>query len=354
MTHKKQARSEILRTTVVGSYPQPDWLINKDILRSQLVPRVRQENLWRVAPEFRAEAIRDAALIAIRDMEGAGIDVVTDGETARESYSNHFLSALEGVDDANPATIISRSGHATRVPRVVGAIRHRKAAEVDAARFLREQTQHRAKVTFPGPFTLAQQAKDEHYHDLAAMAFDFAVALNSEARLVQETGIDVIQLDEPWLRNDPDGARRFAIRVLNRALEGLRVRTAIHTCFGYAFLRPGQNLRSYEFLTELGDSVADEISIEAAQPRLDPGVLRDLSGKSIALGVLDHSTPAPEPPDVVAARIRAALPYLPPQRLLPAPDCGMKYMTRAGAFARLKNLAAAAAQVRAELGVEKG
>lgn len=353
MTQDKQAQRELLRTTVVGSYPQPDWLINKDILRSQLVPRVRQESLWRVEQELRAEAIRDATLVAIRDMESAGIDVVTDGETARESYSNHFLSALEGVDDVRPATIVSRTGHTTRVPRVVGAIRHRQAAEEGAARFLREQTQHLAKVTLPGPFTLAQQAKDEHYHDLEAMAFDFAVALNSEARLLQETGIDVIQLDEPWLRNDPDGARRFAIRVLNRAFEGLRVRTAVHTCFGYAFLRPGQKSRGYEFLTELGDCVAEEISIEAAQPRLDPGVLRELSGKSIALGVLDHSTPEPELPDVVAARIRAALAYLPPQRLLPAPDCGMKYMTRAVAFTRLKNLAAAAALVRSELGVRE-
>jgi 5-methyltetrahydropteroyltriglutamate--homocysteine methyltransferase len=346
---KTPATGAILQTTVVGSYPQPDWLVDKSVLRSQLVPRVRTERLWRVPTEVRAEAIQDATLLAIRAMEAAGIDVITDGETARESYSNHFIAALDGIDGEKPATIISRAGNATLVPRVVGPIRHKRAAEADSARFLRAQTGRRAKMTLPGPFTLSQLAKDEHYHDPAAMAFDFAIALNEEARALQAAGIDVIQLDEPWLRNDPDGARRYGLRIINRALQGLTIRTAVHVCFGYAFLRRGQKSSAYDFLAELSDSLADEISIEAAQPRLDLGVLVDLSGKTVALGVLDHSTAEVEPVEVVAQRIRAALAYLPPDRLMPAPDCGMKYMTREVAFGRLSSLSEAAARVRREL-----
>jgi len=339
----------LLRTTVVGSYPQPDWLLDKAVLRGQRVPRVRAEGMWRVAAEVREEAIRDASLLAILDMEAADIDVITDGESARESYSNHFLGALEGVDAVSAATIISGTGHETRVPRVLGAIRHVRPVEQTHARLLREHTSRTAKVTLPGPFTLAQQAKDEHYGDVDAMAFAFAEAINEEALLLQTTGIDVIQLDEPWLRNDPVGARRYGLQVLNRALQGITVRKALHTCFGYAFLRPGDKSRSYDFLAELADSSVDEISIEAAQPRLDLGVLAELSNKDIALGVLDHSTPAVEAVDRVAERIRAGLAYIQPERLLPAPDCGMKYMTRADAFARLHSLSQAATRVRREL-----
>lgn len=346
----KAGNGGLLRTTVVGSYPQPDWLLDKGLLRGRLVPRVRAENLWRVPPELREEAVRDAATLAILDMEAAGIDVITDGEVARESYSNHFLGSLEGVDTLRAATLRGSSGHEHQVPRIVGPIRHVRMAEERHARFLRERTRRIAKVTLPGPFTLAQQAKDEHYGDAEAMALDFAAALNEEALGLEATGIDVIQLDEPWLRNDPEAARRYAVPVLNRALQGLTVRTALHTCFGYAFLRPGQKSRRYAFLAELAACIADEISIEAAQPRLDLGVLADLSGKDIALGVLDHSAPETESVDEIAARIRAGLAYVSPERLLPAPDCGMKYMARAAAFARLRALSEAAAAVRRELG----
>jgi 5-methyltetrahydropteroyltriglutamate--homocysteine methyltransferase len=338
----------LLQTTVVGSYPQPDWLVDKSVLRGQYVPRVRTEKLWRIPPESREEAIRDATLLAIRDMESAGVDVITDGEISRESYSNHFAASLEGLDGENPAKVVSRIGHEVRVHRVVGPIRHRHTVEEESAKFLRAHTDRRTKITLPGPFTLAQQTKDEYYHDPAALALDFAIAVNKEAHALQATGIDVIQLDEPWLRNDPEGARRYGVQAMNRALQGLTIRTAVHMCFGYAFLRPGQKPKSYEFLAELADSSVDEISIEAAQPDLDLGILADLSGKSIALGVLNHSVPA-EPSDVVAQRIRAALAYLPPTQLMPAPDCGMKYMTREIAFARLQSLCEAAAIVRSEL-----
>ena len=340
----------ILRTSVVGSYPQPDWLIDKEVLRGQYVPRVRTEKLWRVPREQRDAAIRDATLLAIRDQEAAGIDVITDGETARESYSNHFVMGLDGIDVDNPAVITSRIGHQLRVPRVVAPVRHRGTVELDAASFLRAHTKNRAKITIPGPFTLAQQVKDEYYGgDRRALALDFAAAVNAEARALEATGIDVIQVDEPWLRNDPESARRFGVEALDRALEGLKVRTALHMCFGYAFLRSGHKPTSYEYLAELAGSRIDEISIEAAQPNLDLSVLAELKGKSIALGVLDHSTPEPEAAATVAGRIRAALEYLPPDRLMPSPDCGMKYMSRDAAFARLQSLGAAAALVRREL-----
>jgi 5-methyltetrahydropteroyltriglutamate--homocysteine methyltransferase len=339
----------VLKTTVVGSYPQPDWLVDKALLRGQRVPRVHAEQIWRIDTEARHEALRDATCVAIREMESAGIDVVTDGEICRESYTNHFATSLAGLDAEMPATIQNRAGRDVRVPRVVGPIRHRVPVELEWARLLRSQTMRLAKVTLPGPFTMAQQVKDEYYGDDVALALDFAAAVNAEARLLQETGIDVIQIDEPWLRNDPQAARRYGVRALDRALQGITVRTAVHVCFGYAFLRPGQKPNAYEFLTELAESEVQEVSIEAAQPDLDFGILAELSNKHIALGVLNHSTPAAEEVAVVAQRIRAALRYVPPDRLLPAPDCGMKYMSREVAFARLKNLCDAAGQVRREL-----
>ena len=338
--------SKLLNTTVVGSYPQPDWLVDKGVLRGDFVPRVRTEKLWRVAPELRVEAIWDATRLAIRDMELAGVDVITDGEIARESYSNHFAMSLDGLDLENTATITSRIGHETRVPRVVAPIRHRGAVEEEAVRFLRSNTDRCTKVTLPGPFTLSQQVKDIYYGDPAALALDFAIAINSEALALEKAGIDVIQLDEPWIRNDPQGARCYAVQTLERAIEGVTVRTAVHMCFGYAFLAPDKKPRAYEFLAELNASSLDEISIEAAQPDLDLEVLRQLPSKVVALGVLDLSTKEVESVETVARRIRAALEYIPPDRLMPAPDCGMKYMTREDAFLRLKNMVEAAALVR--------
>ncbi len=349
MSNVRATPGTLLQTSVVGSYPQPDWLINKTLLRSQLVPRVLNEQLWLVADDVRAQALRDATILAIRDMESAGIDVITDGETGRQSYSSHFATALSGIDENDPGIISFPDGRTTRVPRVVGPIRHQRVVEAETARFLRSHTNRRTKVTLPGPFTLAQQAKDEYYHDVRAMAFDFAAAVNHEARALQGTGIDVIQLDEPWVRSDPEGARRYAVPLLNRALEGITIRTAVHVCFGYAFLGAERKSRKYDFLAELADTRVDEISVEAAQPDLDLGVLADLSGKCVALGVLDHSTKEIEPIEVVAQRIRSGLVYLPPDRLMPAPDCGMKYMTRAMALGRLEILAQAAALVRREL-----
>ena len=339
---------KLLPTTVVGSYPQPDWLIDRAML-SKVVPRVNMHEMWRVAPERLREAQDDATILAIRDMERAGIDIITDGEARRESYSNYFIAALGGVDADNPAVIVSKAGRETRVPRVTGPIIRRGPVEVRDLAFLRANTDRQIKITLPGPFTMAQQAHDEHYGDLEAMAMGFAEAVNAEVRDLAAAGADVIQLDEPWLRNDPENARRFAVKAINRALEGVTVPTVVHLCFGYAAVVPGQKPAGYSFLVELADSLADQISIECAQPHLDMGMLADLSNKKILLGVIDLGNPAIESAEEVAARIRAGLAHVDAERLIPAPDCGMKYLPRATAFGKLKALADGAAIVRREL-----
>lgn len=340
---------DVLPTTVVGSYPQPDWLVDRARLLT-MVPRVRVRELWRVAEPYLRQAQDDATVLAIRDMERAGIDIVSDGEMRRESYSNRFATALDGIDNDNPAVITNRAGRSVSVPRVIGKIARKAPVEVDDMKFLRANTQRKAKITLPGPFTMAQQAKNEFYKDSDEMVMDFAAAVNAEVRDLERAGADVIQLDDPWLRNDPDAAKRIAVRALNRALEGLKVTTAVHLCFGYAAVVPGQKPAGYSFLPQLADCAADQISIEAAQPKLDLGVLRDLAGKTIMLGVIDLGDPAVESPQVVADRIRAALKYVDAKQLVPAPDCGMKYLTREIAFGKLKALAEGAAIVRRELG----
>ncbi|MEA2928433.1 MAG: 5-methyltetrahydropteroyltriglutamate--homocysteine methyltransferase [Hyphomicrobiales bacterium] len=338
----------LLPTTVVGSYPQPAWLVNFDVLKSQTVPRVRVKEMWRVPDQYLEQAQDDATLIAIRDMERAGIDIITDGEMRRESYSNRFATALEGIDVDKPAVVKNRAGVDTVMPRVVGKVRRAGPVEVRDMAFLRRNTERKAKITLPGPFTMTQQAKNEFYKDAEELALDFAVAVNEEARDLQAAGADVIQLDEPWLRNDPEGAKRYAVRAINRALEGITVPTVIHLCFGYAFLVSNKPT-SYFFLSELADTVAQQVSIEAAQPRIDLGVLKDLSSKTIMLGVINLGDQVVERPAQVAERIRTGLKYVAADRLVPAPDCGMKYLTREVAFGKLKALADGAAIVRGEL-----
>jgi 5-methyltetrahydropteroyltriglutamate--homocysteine methyltransferase len=338
----------LLPTTVVGSYPQPDWLVDRAMLKDT-VPRVRLRQLWRVAEPYLAQAQDDATLLAIRDMERAGIDIITDGEMRRESYSNRFATALEGIDNDNPATITNRAGRSVEVPRVVGKIQRRKPVEVADMAFLRRNTARKAKITLPGPFTMAQQAKNEFYADADEMVMDLAAAVNAEVHDLVAAGADVIQLDEPWLRNDPDAAKRIAIKAIDRALAGLSVPTVVHLCFGYAAVVHGQKPTGYSFLPQLADSTAQQISIEAAQPKLDLGVLSELAGKTIMLGVIDLADQAIETPEQVAQRIRSALKYVAPERLVPAPDCGMKYLARETAFGKLTALSAGAAMVRREL-----
>jgi 5-methyltetrahydropteroyltriglutamate--homocysteine methyltransferase len=338
----------LLPTTVVGSYPQPDWLVDREML-SKSVPRTRMAAMWRIPDEHLEQAQDDATVVAIRDMERAGIDIVTDGEIRRESYSNRFATELEGIDAENPAMIIARSGP-TPVPRVVGKISRKGPVELRDMEFLRRNTDRAAKITLPGPFTMSQQAKNEFYKDDEELAMALAAAVNAEALELQKAGADVIQLDEPWVRNDPMAAKRYAVKAINRALQGITVPTVVHICFGYAAVVPGDTKPAgYSFLAELADSTAEQISIEAAQPRLDLGVLADLSSKKIMLGVIDLGNPKIETADVIADRIRRGLNYVSADRLIAAPDCGMKYMPRHIAFGKLKAMCDAAAIVRKEI-----
>ncbi len=338
----------LLPTSLVGSYPQPDWLIDRDRLAGRFPPRVRARELWRVAPEFLEQAQRDATLLAIRAQEDAGLDIVTDGEICRESYSNRFATALDGVDIDNPGTALDRSGNPNQVPRVVGAIRRNRPVELEDLKFLRAHTDRTVKITVPGPFTMAQQAQDDYYGSREAMAFGYAEAVNEEVRDLFAAGADIVQLDEPYLQARPAEAQQYGVKVINRALDGVTGTTALHLCFGYAAIihdRPA----GYSFLPELAACDCDQISIETAQSNLDCSVLAALDGKTIILGVIDLSDPAVETPDTVAERVRRALPYVPASRIVLAPDCGMKYIPPETAFGKLAAMSAAAVRLRAEL-----
>jgi 5-methyltetrahydropteroyltriglutamate--homocysteine methyltransferase len=338
-----------LPTTVVGSYPQPDWLIDRARLGARLPPRVRAQELWRIPPELLEQAQDDATLLALRDLERAGIDIVTDGEMRRESYSNRFATALEGMDLEHPGTALDRTGHPNPVPRVVGRIRRTRPVQVRDVEFLRANTERVIKATLPGPFTMSQQAQDDHYHDEAALAMDLAAAVNEEMHDLFAAGADIVQLDEPYLQARAEKAQRFAVRAINRAVQGAPGVTALHTCFGYAHIvhdRP----HGYPFLAELAGTNVDQISLESAQQNVDLAIMRDLPEKTVIVGVLDLGDESPvEDVATVAARIRRALDIVPPERLVLAPDCGMKYLPRERAFAKLKVLAQAAAEVRGEV-----
>jgi 5-methyltetrahydropteroyltriglutamate--homocysteine methyltransferase len=335
-------------TTLVGSYPQPEWLIDRQRLAGRFPPRVRARELWRVPEPWLAEAQDDATIVAIKAQEDAGLDIITDGEIRRESYSNGFATALDGVDLDNPGTALDRSGHPNPVPRVVGAIRRRHPVGVADVEFLLRHTRRRVKVTVPGPFTMSQQAQIDHYggsRQLAAM--DYAVALNAEIRDLFSAGADVVQIDEPYMQARPVEARDFGLAALNRALEGVSGTTAVHICFGYAAIihaRPS----GYSFLPELAGCSCQQVSVETAQSALDCSVLAGLKGKKVMLGVIDLADPAAESPETVAARIRRALPYVDAADLIIAPDCGMKYLPRPTAFAKLQSMVAGAQLVRRE------
>ena len=338
-----------LLTTVVGSYPQPEWLIDRQALASAGVPRIRASGLWRIPAEHLEAAQDDATLVAIAEMQRAGVDIITDGEMRRESYSNRFATALEGVDLDRPGQIIGSSGRPTPVPRVVGPIRRARPVQVRDVEFLRQQTDRRIKATVPGPFTMAQQAQNDFYPDRESLAMDYATCVNDEVKALFAAGADVVQLDEPWLRANPEEARAYAVTAINAALAGVMGTTALHLCFGYAAMVQGKPSR-YAFLPELEDAVVDQISIEAAQPKLDLAVLQELPTKTIILGVLDLSDIQIEAPESIAARLREALRYVPAERLMAAPDCGMKYLPRAVAYRKLRAMTLGAALVRESLG----
>ncbi|WP_426169577.1 uroporphyrinogen decarboxylase family protein [Sandarakinorhabdus sp. DWP1-3-1] len=335
-------------TSLVGSYPQPDWLIDREKLAGRFPPRVRARELWRVQPDYLDQAQDDATLIAIRDQERAGLDIITDGEMRRESYSNRFATALDGVDLDNPGSALDRSGYPNPVPRVTGRIRRRHAVETRDVAFLRANTDRMIKITVPGPFTMAQQAQNDFYPSLREMALDYAEAVNAEIRDLFAAGADIVQIDEPYMQARPDAAREYGLEAVNAALAGITGQTALHICFGYAAIiheRP----TGYTFLPELSGSTVKQVSLETAQSNLDTAVLENLRGKSIILGVIDLSTHDIETPETVAARIRKALPHVDADKVIVAPDCGMKYLPRPVAFGKMQAMAAGAAIVRAEL-----
>jgi 5-methyltetrahydropteroyltriglutamate--homocysteine methyltransferase len=341
---------KLLPTTIVGSYPQPEWLIDRAKLAGRFPPRVRARELWRIPPEFLQEAQDDATILAIKAQEDAGIDIITDGEMRRESYSNRFATALDGVDIDNPGSALDRSGHPNPVPRVVGAIRRRHAVEVDDVKFLRRHTTRQIKMSVPGPFTMAQQAQIDHYggsRELAAL--DYAVAVNEEIRDLFNAGADVVQIDEPYMQARPGEARAWGVKALNTALEGVGGVTAVHICFGYAAIiheRPS----GYSFLPELQRCSCNQVSLETAQSNLDCSVLSAFSGKAIMLGVIDLSDMQVETPSVVAARIRRAIPFTSPENIIVCTDCGMKYLPRDVAAGKMRAMVEGARIVRLELG----
>jgi 5-methyltetrahydropteroyltriglutamate--homocysteine methyltransferase len=340
----------LLPTSLVGSYPQPDWLLDRKKLAGRFPPRTRAKELWRVAPEFLEEAQNDATILAIRDQERAGLDIITDGEIRRESYSNRFATALDGVDIDNPGTALDRSGHPNPVPRVVGKIRRKHPVEARDVEFLRANTDRKIKATVPGPYTMSQQAQNDFYKDEEELAMDYAAAVNEEIKDLFSAGADIVQIDEPYMQARPEKARRYGLNALNRALDGVGGATAVHLCFGYAAIihdRPP----AYAFLTELAASHIQQISIETAQSSLDCSVLAKLSGKQIILGVIDLSKNEVETPEAVAARIRQALPYVSPERIIVAPDCGMKYLPRDVAFGKMRAMVEGVRLVRSALRV---
>lgn len=340
--------AEKLVTTVVGSFPQPDWLVDRDNLKSRLPPRIRAREIWRIQPQFLEQAQDDATLLAIREMEKAGVDIISDGEIRRESYSNRFATALDGVDLDNPGTAIDRTGHPNPVPRITGPVQRRQPVEVRDVQFLRANTTRKIKITVPGPFTVTQQAQNDYYPNDKALAFDIAAAINAEIKDLLAAGADTVQIDEPYLQARPEKAREYGIEVINRALDGIEGTTALHMCFGYAAIVHNRKSR-YDFLAELKDCIVKQISIEAAQPDLDLSDLKGFTDKTIILGVLNLGDMQVETPEIVANRIRAALEYIEPERLILAPDCGMKYLPREVAAGKLKAMVEGARMVRAEL-----
>jgi 5-methyltetrahydropteroyltriglutamate--homocysteine methyltransferase len=335
-------------TSLVGSYPQPEWLIDRAKLSSRLPPRVRAKELWRVPESWLDEAQRDATLLAIRAQEEAGLDIITDGEIRRESYSNRFATALDGVDIDNHGVAMDRTGHPNPVPRIVGPIRRTRPVEVEDVRFLRANTRRPIKMTVPGPFTMTQQAQNDYYPDEESAALAYAAAVNEEIRALFAAGADVVQIDEPYMQARPEKARQYGLKALNRALEGISGTTVVHICFGYAAVVGHVKPAGYSFLPELHDCTCAQISIETAQPKLDCAVLTKLDNKKILLGVIDLDDPTIETSEVVAARIRRALPYARAENIIVAPDCGMKYLPREVAFGKMKAMVEGAKLMRAE------
>jgi len=340
-------KAMLFPTTLVGSYPQPEWLIDRKKLAGRFPPRVRAKELWRVPEAQLAEAQDDATVLAIRAQEEAGLDIITDGEIRRESYSNRFATALEGVDIDNPGSALDRSGHPNPVPRIVGRIRRKHAVEVQDLLFLKKHTTKKTKITVPGPFTLSQQAQNDYYRSEEDAAMVYAAAVNAEIKELFAAGADIVQVDEPYMQARPEKARQYGVKALNRALEGVSGTTAVHICFGYAAIIH-QRPSGYSFLPELAGCSCRQVSIETAQSGLDTAVLAKLPGKKIMVGCIDLSDLTVETPQHVVARIKKAMRFVSEENVILAPDCGMKYLPREVAYGKMKAMVEGAKLLRAE------
>ena len=342
-----RAKDLLFPTTLVGSYPQPEWLIDRKKLAGRFPPRVRARELWRVEPSFLQEAQDDATVLAIRAQEEAGLDIITDGEIRRESYSNRFATALEGVDIDNPGSALDRSGHPNPVPRIVGRIRRKHPVEVNDLLFLKKNTTRKTKITVPGPFTMLQQAQNDFYKSEEEAAMDYAAAVNEEIKDLFKAGADIVQVDEPYMQARPEKARQYGLKALNRALAGVSGTTAVHICFGYAAIihaRPS----GYSFLPEFAGCSCKQVSIETAQSNLDTSVLATLPDKKIMVGCIDLSDTTVETPQKVVERLKKALKHVKPENVIVAPDCGMKYLPREVAFGKMKAMVEGARILRRE------
>ncbi len=335
-------------TTIVGSYPQPDWLIDRVKLAGRFPPRVRAKELWRVEEPYLKQAMEDATILAIKAQEDAGLDIITDGEIRRESYSNRIATALEGIDIDNPGVGLDRSGHPNPVPRIVGKIKRVHPIELEDLLFLKANTRKKIKITVPGPFTMLQQAQNDFYATEEEAAMDYAAALNEEIKDLFAHGADVVQVDEPYMQARPEKAKQYGIQALNRALLDVGGTTAVHICFGYAaviHVRP----EGYSFLPELSACSCSQISIETAQSNLDCSVLQQLPNKKIMLGCIDLSDMNIESPVLIASRVKKALKFVAADNIILAPDCGMKYLPKEVANGKLKAMVQAAQILRSEI-----
>jgi 5-methyltetrahydropteroyltriglutamate--homocysteine methyltransferase len=337
----------LLQTTIAGSLPKPSWLAVPHELWAP----------WRQEGDALAEAKRDAVRLVLADQEHAGIDIVTDGEQTRRHFVTTFLEALDGVDFAHKKTVRIRKRYDADVPVVVGPVARRHPVYVDDARFLRSATDREVKYTLPGPMTMVDTLYDAHYKSREKLAWAFAEILNDEARAIEATGVDVIQFDEPAFNVYFDEVSDWGVRTLERAAQGLACKTAVHICYGYGIKANidwkkslGSEWRQYEeIFPALARSAIRQVSLECANSHVPIELIGLLDGKDVLVGAIDVATERIETAEDVAATIRAALKYVPAERLYPCTNCGMVPLSRGVARGKLRALGAGAALVRAEM-----
>ena len=338
-----------LSTTLAGSLPKPAWLAEPEVLWAR----------WRLSGDALAEGQRDAVLASLKAQEAAGIDIVSDGEQSRQHFVHGFLERLEGIDFAQRRRIgIRADRYEADCPTITGPVRRPEPVHGAEVRFARAHTDRRLKFTLPGPMTIVDTLADDHYGDRVKAAFAFAEVLNAEARELADLGVDVLQFDEPAFNVYLDEVRDWGIEALHRAIEGVGCTTAVHICYGYGIPANiewkqtlGDEWRQYELtFPHLARSRIDQVALECANSRVPLSLIGLLEGKDVLAGCIDVATDVVETPEDVADVIRAALEFVPPERLFPTTNCGMAPLRRDVAYAKLRTLAAGAALIRSELG----